>query len=118
MWAMNRGTVDLIATDPSLTKKKNAHATPNSLAAGASFMAIGAGEGMRQSWADENKAGLPVRMKATESARTAHAESMGMYMCYMAIRLREMRRLWTPTGSIYLHCDPAAGGKRESGLQK
>ena len=28
------------------------------------------------------------------------------YLAYMAIRLREMRRILKPTGSIYLHCDP------------
>lgn len=30
------------------------------------------------------------------------------YLIYMTYRLLEMRRLLKPTGSIYLHCDPAA----------
>ena len=29
-------------------------------------------------------------------------------MCFMAVRLLEMRRVLKPTGSIYLHCDPTA----------
>ena len=31
------------------------------------------------------------------------------YLTMMAPRLRELRRVLKPTGSIYLHCDPAAG---------
>lgn len=30
------------------------------------------------------------------------------YLVYMTIRLYEMQRILKPTGSIYLHCDPAA----------
>ena len=33
---------------------------------------------------------------------------MQSYLCMMAIRLLEMRRVLKPTGSIYLHCDPTA----------
>ena len=29
-------------------------------------------------------------------------------MCFMSVRLLEMRRVLKPTGSIYLHCDPTA----------
>ncbi len=34
--------------------------------------------------------------------------NMMAYLINMAIRLREMRRVLKPTGSIYLHCDPTA----------
>ena len=30
------------------------------------------------------------------------------YLCMMAVRLLEMRRVLKDTGSIYLHCDPTA----------
>ena len=33
---------------------------------------------------------------------------MGAFLCFMAVRLLEMRRLLKPNGSIYLHCDPTA----------
>ncbi len=33
---------------------------------------------------------------------------MGAYMCFMAVRLLAMHRIFKPTGSIYLHCDPTA----------
>ena len=43
-----------------------------------------------------------------ESATLAHSFRMGGYLCMMAARLMEMRRLMKPTASIYLHCDPTA----------
>ena len=33
---------------------------------------------------------------------------MQSYLCMMAVRLLEMRRVLKPTGSLYLHCDPTA----------
>lgn len=33
---------------------------------------------------------------------------MQSYLIFMAVRLIEIRRILKPTGSIYLHCDPAA----------
>src|ERR1035437_5809395 len=30
------------------------------------------------------------------------------YLCMMAVRLLELRRVWKPSGSLYLHCDPTA----------
>ena len=36
------------------------------------------------------------------------ATSPAAYMVNMAVRLRNMRRVLKPTGSIYLHCDPTA----------
>jgi DNA modification methylase len=37
-----------------------------------------------------------------------HGNNMMAYVAMMAPRLVEMRRVLKPTGSIYLHCDPAA----------
>src|SRR3954453_17131200 len=34
---------------------------------------------------------------------------MDVYIDWMETRLREMHRLLRPTGSLYLHCDSAAG---------
>ncbi len=50
----------------------------------------------------------PRLMEAIESARYAHSDGMGAFMCFMAVRLLEMRRVLKSTGSIYLHCDPTA----------
>ena len=50
----------------------------------------------------------PAIYKLLETARLTHGKGMQSYLCMMAVRLLEMRRLLKPTGSIYLHCDPTA----------
>ena len=47
---------------------------------------------------------------ALRSFRTfLHGSDMMAYLAMMAPRLVELRRVLKETGSIYLHCDPAAG---------
>ena len=107
--AMNSGTVDLIATDPPFNKSRDFHATPDSLAAGASFQDRWSWErDVHQDWVDQITDDNPRLMEAIESARFAHSDGMGAFMCFMAVRLLEMHRVLNPTGSIYVHCDPTA----------
>ena len=40
-----------------------------------------------------------------EATRYVRDESTAAYLCFMAIRLIEIRRVLKPNGSIYLHCD-------------
>ena len=106
---MNSESVDLIATDPPFNKSKDFHATPDSLAAGASFQDRWSWEkDVHEEWTDQITDDYPRLMEAIESARYAHSDGMGAFMCFMAVRLLEMRRVLKPTGSIYLHCDPTA----------
>ena len=107
--AMNSESVDLIATDPPFNKGRDFHATPDSLATGAKFQDRWSWErDVHQDWVDQITDDYPRLMEAIESARYAHSEGMGAYMCFMAVRLLAMRRVLKPTGSIYLHCDPTA----------
>ena len=107
--AMNSESVDLLATDPPFNKGRDFHATPDSLAAGAKFQDRWSWErDVHQEWTDQITDDHPRLMEAIESARYAHSDGMGAYMCFMAVRLLEMRRVLKPTGSIYLHCDPTA----------
>lgn len=109
MRGMNSDTVDLIATDPPFNKSKDFHATPDSLARGASFQDRWSWENdIHDSWVTHLQRKYPRLMEAIESAKYAHSPGMGAYMCFMAIRLIEMHRVLKPTGSIYLHCDPTA----------
>ncbi len=109
MQAMNSESVDLIATDPPFNKGKDFHATPDSLAAGAKFQDRWSWEkDVHQEWVDQIKDDYPFLMEAIESARYAHSDGMGAYMCFMAVRLLAMHRVLKPTGSIYLHCDQTA----------
>ena len=107
--AMNTESVDLIATDPPFNKGRDFHATPDSLAAGAKFQDRWSWErDVHEEWTDQITDDYPRLMEAIESARYAHSDGMGAYMCFMAVRLLAMRRVLKPTGSIYLHCDPTA----------
>ena len=109
--AMNSDTVDLIATDPPFNKGRDFHATPDSLAAGASFQD-------RWKWDEESHPQFTDALRddpenkniwtAIESARATWGDDMGAFLCFMGVRLMEMHRLLKPTGSIYLHCDPTA----------
>ena len=63
---------------------------------------------MHQEWVDQITDDWPMLMEAIESARFAHSDGMGAFMCFMAVRLLEMHRVLKPTGSIYLHCDRTA----------
>ena len=111
MRAMNSETVDLIATDPPFNKGRDFHATPDSLAAGASFQD-------RWKWDEESHPQFTDALRddteneniwtAIESARATWGDDMGAFLCFMGVRLMEMHRLLKPTGSIYLHCDPTA----------
>ena len=111
MRAMNSETVDLIATDPPFNKGRDFHATPDSLAAGASFQD-------RWKWDEESHPQFTDALRddteneeiwtVIESARASWGDDMGAFLCFMGVRLMEMHRLLKPTGSIYLHCDPTA----------
>ena len=106
---MNSESVDLIATDPPFNKSRDFHATPDSLAAGASFQDRWSWErDVHQDWVDQITDDYPRLMEAIESGRHAHSDGMGAFICFMSVRLLEMRRILKPTGSLYLHCDPTA----------
>ena len=106
---MNSGTVDLIATDPPFNKGRDFHATPESLAAGARFQDRWSWErDVHQTWVDEITDDFPNVMTVISGARSSYGDDMGAFLCFMAVRLLEMRRVLKPTGSIYLHCDPTA----------
>lgn len=109
MRSMNSETVDLIATDPPFNKSRDFHATPDSLAAGAKFQDRWSWQSdVHESWTDQLQNEHMSLYKAIQNARLLHSDSMGAYLCFMAVRLLAMHRLLKPTGSIYLHCDPTA----------
>ena len=111
MRGMNSNTVDLIATDPPFNKSKDFHATPDHLDKKDLPMFEDRWSWERdvhQEWVDQIERNYPAIRKGIDFARSSYSDGMGAYMCFMAVRLLEMRRLLKPTGSIYLHCDPTA----------
>ena len=106
---MNSACVDLIYLDPPFNSNRTYEAPIGSQAAGASF---------KDAWTlddvDVHEHGEladrdPAAYSVIEAARQAHGKGMQSYLIFMAVRLEEMRRILKPAGSIYLHCDDAAG---------
>lgn len=106
---LNSESVHLIATDPPFNKGKDFHATPDSLAAGAKFQDRWSwAEDVEQAWADQIADDWPAVHAVIEGAKTTYGQDMAAFLCFMGVRLLEMRRILRKDGSIYLHCDPTA----------
>ena len=107
--AMNSESVDLIATDPPFNKGRDFHATSDSLASGASFQDRWSWEqDVHEEWVDQITDDFPLVMNVIQGSRNSYGDDMGAFLCFMAVRLLEMKRVLKPTGSMYLHCDPTA----------
>ncbi|MYD92290.1 MAG: site-specific DNA-methyltransferase [Chloroflexi bacterium] len=88
---MNSGTVHLVATDPPDNKGRDFHETPDSMAAGADFQnRWSRAVGVEGQWIDQIQ------------------DDMAAFLCFVGVRLIEMRRVPRDNGSLYLHCDPTA----------
>ena len=106
---LNSESVDLIYLDPPFNSNRNYAAPVGSRAAGAAFKDAWTLSDLDTAWmgliADEQ----PAMYKVIDAAGLTHGKGMQSYLCMMAVRLLEMRRVLKDTGSIYLHCDPTAG---------
>lgn len=106
---MNSNSVHLIATDPPFNKNRDFHATPDSLADGASFQDRWSWErDVHEEWVDQIKDDFPHVMEVINGSRASYGDDMGAFLCFMGVRLLEMRRVLREKGSIYrvLLCGP------------
>ena len=104
---INTACVDLIYLDPPFNKNKKFVAPITSSAKGAEFSDIFRKEDVKDEWLltiRQDEPDLYEYLKATKAI--GNNEYTYCYLCYMAIRLIECKRILKPTGSIYLHCDP------------
>ena len=105
---INSETVDLIYLDPPFNSNRTYSAPIGSKAAGAAFEDTWTLDKEDVAWmgliADQH----PAIHSVIAAAGDAHSAGMQSYLRMMAVRLLEMRRVLTPAGSIYLHCDPTA----------
>ena len=106
MRGLNSECVDLIYLDPPFNSKKNYAAPIGSKAAGAAFKDTWTLDDVDRLWLLLLRDKDPVLYHVIEGARLVHGNGMASYLSMMAQRLREMRRILKPTGSLYLHCDP------------
>ena len=105
---LNSECVDLIYLDPPFNSNKNYSAPVGSKAAGAAFKDTWTLSDLDVAWmgiiADQH----PAMYQSLGAAGLTHGKATQSYLCMMAVRLLELRRVLKPTGSIYLHCDPTA----------
>ena len=107
---INSKSVDLIYLDPPFNKNKTFTAPIGSSAEGASFKDYFREEDVKDEWVEtikEDHIELYNFLNGVKSiSNSKHYLYNYCYLCYMAIRLIEMRRILKDTGSIYFHCDP------------
>ena len=107
--AINSESIHLIATDPPFNKNKDFHATPDSLAKGASFQDRWRWDtDVHEEWVDLIHDNWPKVGAVIEAARITYGDDMGAFLCWLGVRLLEMHRILRPDGSIYLHIDHTA----------
>ena len=103
MRGMNSGSVDLIYLDPPFNSKANYAAPIGSKAAGAAFKDTWTLSDLDVEWINLVEVKHPALHRILLAAMTDSDKS---YLAYMSIRLLEMRRVLSSSGSLYLHCDP------------
>ena len=107
---INSESVDLIYLDPPFNKNKTFTAPIGSSAEGASFKDYFREEDVKDEWVEtikEDHIDLYNFLNGVKSiSNSKHYLYNYCYLCYMVIRLIEMRRILKDTGSVYFHCDP------------
>ena len=64
---------------------------------------------VHEEWLRDIEDDYPAIAKLIDVTRDIHGDGTAAYLCYMAVRLLEIKRVLTDTGSLYLHCDHTAG---------
>ena len=64
---------------------------------------------VHESWLKDIEDDHPGVHKLIEATQEIHGDGTAAYLCYMAVRLFEIRRVLKDSGSLYLHCDHTAG---------
>lgn len=103
---MNTGTVDLIVGEIPRFKAVDFYAAQEKIHKDAFFQDRWTpGEDVNQAWLEEIQKNFPAVWQTVNDARSIHGQSMGAFLCFLGVRLVEMRRVLRFTGSIYLHCN-------------
>ncbi len=102
-------SVNLIATDPPFNTGRHVSTHSGRPAADAEFSDRWSWEqDIDAEWLSHLQEHCPSAVRVVETSRETAGKSMATYLCFMAVRLVEMRRVLKNDGSIYLHCDPTS----------
>ncbi len=101
-------SVDLIYLDPPFNSNKTYAAPIGSEAAGAAFKDAWTLSDVDLIEHNRIKREHEWLYALVHASAKTHSKGMFSYLLMMASRLFELHRVLKPTGSIYLHCDPAA----------
>ena len=113
---MNSETVHLIATDPPFKKQRGFFSDTGGYDDRWTWQKdiLGLdrkGNAVAEShddWIDQIQDDWPRAWKVIDTARTVYGDDMGAFLCWLGVRLMEMRRILREDGSIYLHIDHTA----------
>ena len=100
---MNSETVHLIATDPPFKKQRDFHDKKGAFSDKWSW-----DKDVHPDWMDSLFDDWRTVYEVIDAANHAYGQDMGAFLCFMAVRLIEMRRILRPDGSLYLHIDHTA----------
>ena len=64
---------------------------------------------VHEEWLKDIEDDYPGVHKLIEATQEIHGDGTAAYLCYMAVRLFEIKRVLKDAGSLYLHCDHTAG---------
>ena len=113
---MNSDCIDLIATDPPFNTGRNRAGSAGRYEDNWRWLEEGAPKPDQWSWENvvhtrwlqEIRADNAALYEVIEATRKAHSDGAAAFLCFLGVRLLEMRRILKSTGSIYLHCDHTA----------
>ena len=101
--------VDLIATDPPFNKKVGAVKGKTKAGVNLSYKDVwGWEKDVQGDWVNSLLTEHPSLYNLIQYTNKVAGNDMGAFLCWMGVRVIEMRRVLKPTGIMYLHCDPTS----------
>ena len=113
---MNAATVDLIATDPPFNTQRNRAGTAGFYVDNWKWGDTGIlpdqwkWNEVHPAWLEQIGDAEPSLVQVIEATKACHDDGIAAYLCFIGVRLLEMKRVLKPTGNIFLHCDHNANG--------
>ena len=101
-------SIDLIATDPPFNKGVKAFEGITAAGENISYKDVWTWSDVQQEWWTTIREEHRNLYEVIDAANHAAGDDMGAFLCWLGVRVLEMRRVLKPTGSLYLHCDPTA----------